>query len=105
MDVNILWLGEKTQGFKATFPSYATGLHATKRCSEVPDQPTVHPNNPCMHLAGNPVGTLEVVCPYRSTQAIGGGIGQFQRLLLGIEGHDGDHGAKYFLLVGSASHL
>ena len=101
-DANVFGLGEEAEGFEAAFAADAAGFDAAEGRAEVADEPAVDPHDAGLYFGGDAVGALEVGGPDGGCQAVLGGVSEGEGFFFGVEGLDGDDGAKNFLLVGSA---
>src|SRR5208283_3423658 len=102
LDADVLRLSEKAQRLDATLSAHARLLHAAEWSAQVSKHPAIHPHNSRLKPSRDTVGARQVGGPNRRREAVGGGIGQRQCLLVGLEGLQRGHRPENLVLVGSS---
>src|SRR6478735_7836713 len=82
----------------SSFSPRARVFHAAKRCTELPDQPTIDPNKPRVKLLTHASHPCTVLGQKNGSKPIRAIIRQLDTLFFGFEPGDCDDGAEYFLL-------
>src|SRR5258708_23333679 len=102
LDADILRLCKELQRFEAPLPPDSALFHAADRHAQVAQQPAVDPPRAGVDRGRHAMGAGEVGRPDGRRQAVARGVGEGDRLLLGVERRDGDDWAKDLLLKDAA---
>jgi hypothetical protein len=101
-DANVLWLGEETQGFFATFAADAALFHAAERNAQVADEPAIHPDRTGVDSLGDAMGAAQVLRPDARREAVFDVIGVIDHFFFAVEGRNCYDGAENFFSICAA---
>jgi len=101
-DANVLWFGEETQGFFATFAANTALFHAAKGNAQIAHQPAIYPDCAGVDSLGDAMGAAEVLRPDARREAVFDIIGVIDHFFFAVEGRDCYDGAENFFAICAA---
>src|SRR3954464_12250372 len=101
-DANVLWFGEETQRFFATFAADAALFHAAERDAQIAHEPAVYPHRACVNSLGYAMGATHVLRPDARGEAIFDVIGVIDHFFFAVEGRDCYDRAENFFAICAA---
>src|SRR2546423_6434815 len=98
-DADVFGLGEKTQGFLATFAADAALFHAAEGNAEIADEPAVYPDSAGVDFFSDAMGAVQILRPNTRREAVVAVVRVANHFVLAVERSDRDDGTEDLLAV------